>query len=228
MAKVSKRYAEAAKLVDRSKLYTIEEAVALAKQTSTTKFDASVEVSFNLNVDPRHAEQQIRGAMVLPNGTGKTQRVCVIAQGEKEKIALEAGADVVGSDEIIQNIQKGWLEFDVLIATPDMMGKLGRLGRILGPKGLMPNPKTGTVTQDVAKAIDEVKKGKVTYRVDREGNINVLIGKTSFTEEQLIENFKAIYKVIAKARPTVVKGTYMKNLVLSTTMGPGIHVTVEK
>ncbi|MDO4467745.1 MAG: 50S ribosomal protein L1 [Bacillota bacterium] len=228
MAKVSKRYAEAAKLVDRSKLYTIEEAVALAKQTSTTKFDASVEVSFNLNVDPRHAEQQIRGAMVLPNGTGKTQRVCVIAQGEKEKIAQEAGADFVGSDEIIQNIAKGWLEFDVLIATPDMMGKLGRLGRILGPKGLMPNPKTGTVTQDVAKAIDEVKKGKVTYRVDREGNINVLIGKTSFTEEALVENFKAIYNVIAKARPTTVKGAYMKNLVLSTTMGPGIHLAIEK
>ncbi|MBQ0066155.1 MAG: 50S ribosomal protein L1 [Firmicutes bacterium] len=228
MAKVSKRYAEAAKLVDRSKLYTIEEAVALAKQTSTTKFDASVEVSFNLNVDPRHAEQQIRGAMVLPNGTGKSQRVCVICQGDKERIAKEAGADFVGADEIIQNIQKGWLEFDVLIATPDMMGKLGRLGRILGPKGLMPNPKTGTVTPDVAKAIDEVKKGKVTYRVDREGNINVLIGKTSFSEEKLVENFKAIYAVIAKARPTTVKGAYMKNLVLSTTMGPGIHVTIEK
>ncbi len=228
MAKVSKRYAEVAKLVDKNKTYSIEEAVALAKQTANLKFDSSVEVSFRLNVNPRHADQQIRGAMVLPNGTGKTQRVCVIAQGEKEKEALEAGADYAGGAEMIQKIQKGWFEFDVLVATPDMMGQLGRLGRILGPKGLMPNPKTGTVTMDVAKAIDEIKKGKVTYRVDKEGNINVMIGKTSFTEEQLVENFKAIFNQILKARPTTVKGTYMKNLVLSTTMGPGIRVTIEK
>lgn len=228
MAKVSKRFAEASKLVDSSKVYTIEEAVALAKQTSTVKFDATVEVSFNLNVDPRHADQQIRGAMVLPNGTGRTQRVCVVAQGEKEKEAQAAGADFVGGADIIEQIQKGWFDFDVLVATPDMMGQLGRLGRVLGPKGLMPNPKTGTVTMDIAKAVDEIKKGKVTYRVDKEGNINVLIGKVSFTDEALVENFKAIYNTIAKARPATVKGAYMKNLVLSTTMGPGIHIELQK
>lgn len=228
MAKVSKRYAEAAKLVDSEKTYSIEEAVALAKKSSTVKFDASVEVSFRLNVDPRHADQQIRGAMVLPNGTGKTQRVCVVAQGDKEKAAKEAGADFVGGADIIEKIQKGWFDFDVLVATPDMMGQLGKLGRVLGPKGLMPNPKTGTVTMDVAKAIDEIKKGKVTYRVDKEGNINVMIGKVSFEEDKLVENFRAIYSTIAKARPTTVKGAYMKNLVLSTTMGPGIKVAIEK
>mgnify|MGYP000432249231 CR=1 FL=1 len=218
MAKVSKRYAEAAKLVDRSKTYSIEEAVKLAKETSKTKFDASVEVSFRLNVDPRHADQQIRGAMVLPNGTGKTQRVCVVAQGEKEKEAQAAGADFVGGADIIEKISKGWFDFDVLVATPDMMGQLGRLGRVLGPKGLM----------DVAKAIDEIKKGKVTYRVDKEGNVNLAIGKTSFTDEALVENFNAIFNTIAKARPATVKGAYMKNLVVSTTMGPGIHVEIVK
>ena len=228
MAKVSKRYAEVSKLVDRNKTYPIEEAVALARQTGKCGFDASVEVNFRLNVDPRHADQQIRGAMVLPNGTGKTQKVCVVAQGDKEKEAQEAGADFVGGADIIEKIQKGWMDFDVLIATPDMMGQLGRLGRVLGPKGLMPNPKTGTVTMDVAKAVDEVKKGKVTYRVDKEGNINVMIGKVSFEDDKLIENFRAIYNTIAKARPTTVKGTYMKNLVLSTTMGPGIRVTIER
>ena len=205
-----------------------EEAVKLAKETSKTKFDASVEVSFRLNVDPRHADQQIRGAMVLPNGTGKTQRVCVVAQGEKEKEAQAAGADFVGGADIIEKISKGWFDFDVLVATPDMMGQLGRLGRVLGPKGLMPNPKTGTVTMDVAKAIDEIKKGKVTYRVDKEGNVNLAIGKTSFTDEALVENFNAIFNTIAKARPATVKGAYMKNLVVSTTMGPGIHVEIVK
>ena len=207
---------------------TIEEAVKLAKETSKTKFDASVEVSFRLNVDPRHADQQIRGAMVLPNGTGKTQRVCVVAQGEKEKEAQAAGADFVGGADIIEKISKGWFDFDVLVATPDMMGQLGRLGRVLGPKGLMPNPKTGTVTMDVAKAVDEIKKGKVTYRVDKEGNVNLAIGKTSFTDEALVENFNAIFNTIAKARPATVKGAYMKNLVVSTTMGPGIHVEIVK
>lgn len=224
MAKVSKRYAEAAKLVDRSKEYSIEEAVALVKQMSTVKFDASVEVCFHLNVDPRHADQLIRGAMVLPNGTGRSQRVCVIADGEKAKEAKEAGADYVGDQDIIDQISKGWFDFDVLIATPNMMGKLGRLGRVLGPKGLMPNPKTGTVTMDVANAVEEVKKGKVTYRTDKEGNINVLIGKVSFDDEKLVENFKAIYNRILKARPATVKGTYMKTLVLSATMAPGVHV----
>ena len=228
MAKVSKRFKEAEKLVDRDKFYTIEEAVALAKKTASAKFDETVEVSFNLNVDPRHADQQIRGAMVLPNGTGKTQKVAVVAEGDKAKEAEEAGADFVGSDELIQKIQGGWFDFDVLIATPNMMGKLGRLGRILGPKGLMPNPKTGTVTMDIANAVNEVKKGKITYRVDKEGNINVLIGKISFDEDKLVEDFMAIYRTIAKARPTKVKGTYIKNLVLSTTMGPGIHVERQK
>ena len=228
MAKISKRYAEAAKLVDKNRSYSIEEAVALVKQTSTVKFDATIELSFSLNVDPRHADQQIRGAMVLPNGTGKTQTVAVVAQGDKAKAAQEAGADFVGDTDLIEKIAKGWFDFDVLIATPDMMGKLGKLGRVLGPKGLMPNPKTGTVTMDVAKAVDEVKKGKVTYRVDREGNLNVIIGKASFDNDKLVENFKAIYGVIAKARPAAVKGTYMKKIVLSSTMGPGIPVTVEK
>ena len=228
MAKVGQKYAEAAKLVDRSKAYTIEEAVALAKQTSTVKFDASVEVSFRLNVDPRHADQQIRGAMVLPNGTGKSQKVCVITQGAKEQEAKDAGAEYVGGSELLDQISKGWFDFDVIVATPDMMGQLGKLGRLLGPKGLMPNPKTGTVTMHVAKAIEDIKKGKVEYRVDKEGNINLMIGKTSFEDQALVENFKAIYGTIAKARPAAVKGTYIKNLVLSTTMGPGIHVAVEK
>lgn len=228
MAKVSKRFNEAQKLVDRDKFYTVEDAIALAKEASTAKFDETVEVSFNLNVDPRHADQQIRGAMVLPNGTGKSQTVAVVAEGDKAKEAEEAGADFVGSDELIQKIQGGWLDFDVLIATPNMMGKLGRLGRILGPRGLMPNPKTGTVTMDVTKAVEEVKKGKITYRVDKEGNINVLIGKVSFDNDKLVENFKAIYNTILKARPAKVKGTYIKNLVLSTTMGPGIHIERQK
>ncbi|EOS59486.1 50S ribosomal protein L1 [Firmicutes bacterium M10-2] len=228
MAKVSKRFANAEKLVDRDRLYSVEEAVALAKQAATAKFDETVEVSFNLNVDPRHADQQIRGAMVLPNGTGKTQKVAVVAEGDKAKEAEAAGADFVGADELIQKIQGGWFDFDVLIATPNMMGKLGRLGRVLGPKGLMPNPKTGTVTMDVANAVNEVKKGKITYRVDKEGNINVLIGKVSFDDDKLVENFRALYNVILKARPTKVKGTYIKNLVISTTMGPGIHVEGQK
>ena len=228
MSNVGKKYAEASKLGDRSKSYSIEEAVALAKQTNYAKFDASVEVSFRLNVDPRHADQQIRGAMVLPNGTGKSQKVLVITQGAKEQEAKDAGADFVGGKEMLDEIQKGWFGFDVIVATPDMMGQLGRLGRVLGPKGLMPNPKTGTVTMDIAKAVEEIKKGKVEYRVDKEGNINLMIGKTSFDDQALVENFKAIYSTIAKARPAAVKGTYIKNLVLSTTMGPSIRVAVEK
>lgn len=224
MAKVGKKYSEAAKLVDRSKVYTIEEAVALVKKTSYEKFDASVEASFRLNVDPRHADQQIRGAMVLPHGTGRTQKVCVIANGPKEQEAIDAGADFVGGKELIEKIGKGWFEFDVLIAIPAMMGELGKLGRLLGPKGLMPNPKTGTVTMDVAKAVEDVKKGKIEYRVDKEGNINVLIGKVSFDEAKLAENFQAINDVIMRARPAAVKGVYMKGATLSSTMGPGIKV----
>ena len=224
MAKVGKKYSEAAKLVDRSKSYTIEEAIELIKKVSFEKFDASVEVSFNLNVDPRHADQQIRGAMVLPNGTGRTQRVCVIANGPKEQEAIAAGADFVGGKELIDKIKGGWFEFDVLVAIPSMMGELGKLGRILGPKGLMPNPKTGTVTMDVKKAVEDIKKGKVEYRVDKEGNINLLIGKKSFEDAKLVENFNAIKETILRARPAAVKGAYIKNLTVSTTMGPGVKV----
>ena len=228
MAKVSKRYAEAAKLVDRSKTYSIEEAVKLAKETSKTKFDASVEVSFRLNVDPRHADQQIRGAMVLPNGTGKTQRVCVVAQGEKEKEAQAAGADFVGGADIIEKISKGWFDFDVLVATPDMMGVVGRLGRVLGPKGLMPNPKSGTVTFDVANAIKEIKAGKVEYRLDKTNIIHVPVGKASFTEEQLADNFQTLIDAINKVRPAAVKGQYLKSVTLTSTMGPGVKINPVK
>jgi len=227
MAKHGKKYLEAAKLVDREKNYPAAEAVALVKKTSYTKFDASVEACFRLNVDPRHADQQIRGAMVLPNGTGRTQKVLVITQGPKEQEAKDAGADFVGGKDMLEDIKKGWFEFDVIVATPDMMGELGKLGKVLGPKGLMPNPKTGTVTMDVAKAIEEIKKGKVEYRVDKEGNINCLIGKVSFTEEQLVENYKALYDVIYRARPSAVKGAYIKNISLAATMGPGIRVEQE-
>ena len=227
MAKRSKRYQEAAKLVDSSKKYTIDEAVALLKKTASSKMDESVEVCFNLNVDPRHADQLIRGALVLPNGTGKTQKVAVVAEGDKAKEAQDAGADFVGGQELIDQISGGWFDFDVLVATPNLMGKLGRLGRVLGPKGLMPNPKTGTVTMDVANAVDEIKKGKVTYRVDRDGNLNIMIGKISFEEAQIVENFNAIYTRIVKARPSTVKGTYMRNCVLTSTMGPAIHITME-
>ena len=227
MAKVSKRYAEAAKLVDRSKTYSIEEAVKLAKETSKTKFDASVEVSFRLNVDPRHADQQIRGAMVLPNGTGKTQRVCVVAQGEKEKEAQAAGADFVGGADIIEKISKGWFDFDVLVATPDMMGQLGRLGRVLGPKGLMPNPKTGTVTMDVAKAVEESKAGKVTYRTDRDGNVAVPFGKASFDTDKLVENLKTIEDIVMKARPASVRGTYVQHASIASTFGPSVTLDLE-
>ena len=222
-----KKYRAALEQVDSAKVYDYKEAIALAKKISTTKFDSSMEASFVLNVDPRQAEQNIRGAMVLPNGTGKTQRVLVITQGAKEEEAKAAGADFVGGVEMIQQIQGGWFDFDIIVATPDMMGQLGKLGKLLGPKGLMPNPKTGTVTMDVAKAIDEIKKGKVEYRVDKDGNINVLFGKVSFTEEALVENFKALYDRILKARPVTVKGAYLKGVTVSTTMGPGIKVTVE-
>lgn len=224
MAKKSKRYLEAAKLVDSSKSYSIEEAVALLKKVATSKMDESVELSFNLNVDPRHADQLIRGAMVLPNGTGKTQTVAVVADGEKAKEAQEAGADFVGDQDLIDKISKGWFGFDVLVATPNMMGKLGRLGRVLGPKGLMPNPKTGTVTMDVAKAVEESKGGKITYRADKAGNVQAIIGKVSFETEKLVENFKAFNDAIQKAKPATAKGTYITNLSITTTQGAGIKV----
>ena len=227
MAKQGKHYLAAAQKVDRSKRYSVEEAIALVKTLSFEKFDASVQVSLNLNVDPRHADQQIRGAVVLPHGTGRSQKVLVVTQGPKEKEATEAGADYVGNKEILEKIKGGWFDFDVIIATPDMMGELGKLGKILGPKGLMPNPKTGTVTMNVAQAVADVKKGKVEYRVDKEGNISVLFGKVSFKEEQLVENLTTLMDLIRKARPAAVKGHYMKNVVISTTMGPGIRLVTE-
>ena len=222
MPKHGKKYQEAAKLIDKTKAYPILEAAELIKKVTYAKFDASVETCFKLNVDPRHADEQIRGAMVLPHGTGKSQKVLVITQGPKEQEAKDAGADIVGGKEILDQIKGGWFDFDVIVATPDMMGELGKLGKLLGPKGLMPNPKTGTVTMDIAKAVDEIKKGKVTYRTDKEGNINCAIGKVSFTAEQIAENWQALYDVILKARPAAVKGTYMKNVVLSSSMAPSI------
>jgi large subunit ribosomal protein L1 len=224
MAKKGKKYQEAVKLVDRSKAYSIAEAIELAKKTSTVKFDATVEAAFRLGVDPKKADQQIRGAVVLPNGTGKTQRVLVFAKGEKLKEAEAAGADYVGDAEYINKIQQGWFEFDVIVATPDMMGEVGKLGRVLGPKGLMPNPKTGTVTFDVTKAVNEIKAGKVEYRVDKAGNIHVPIGKVSFEDEKLVENFNTIFETMMKVKPSAAKGTYMKNVAVSTTMGPGVKV----
>ncbi|GAM14826.1 50S ribosomal protein L1 [Mesobacillus selenatarsenatis] len=224
MAKKGKKYLEAVKLVDRSQAYTVTEAVELAKKTSTVKFDATVEAAFRLGVDPKKADQQIRGAVVLPNGTGKTQRVLVFAKGEKLKEAEAAGADYVGDAEYITKIQQGWFDFDVIVATPDMMGEVGKLGRVLGPKGLMPNPKTGTVTFDVTKAVNEIKAGKVEYRVDKSGNIHVPIGKVSFEDGKLVENFNTIFETMMKVKPAAAKGTYMKNVTISTTMGPGVKV----
>ncbi len=224
MARHGKKYLEAAKLIDTAKSYPIEEAIELVKKVSYTKFDETMELVFRLNVDPRHADQQLRGAIVLPNGTGKSKKVLVITQGPKVAEAQNAGADIVGGKEILEDIKKGWFDFDVIVATPDMMGVLGKLGKILGPKGLMPNPKTGTVTMNIAQAIDEIKKGKVTYRTDKEGNVAVIIGKKSFSTEKLVENYKTIYDVILKARPAAVKGTYMKNVVVSSSMSPSVKV----
>lgn len=224
---MGKKYNEALKQFDSKKEYSYQEAVALAKKTNTAKFDATIEVSFNLNVNPKYADQLIRGAMVLPNGTGKTRKVLVVTQGAKEKEAKDAGADFVGGKEILEEIKKGWFDFDTIVATPDMMGELGKLGKLLGPKGLMPNPKTGTVTMDVTKAVEEIKKGKVEYRVDKDGNINCLLGKSSFSDEALAENYKALYDVILRARPSTVKGAYIKSITVSSTMGPGIRVAAE-
>lgn len=227
MAKITKNKKAALELVDRSKVYSVSEAIKLAQEASFAKFDETVEVSYRLNVDPRHADQQIRGAMVLPNGTGRTQKVLVVTQGAKEQEAKDAGADFVGGKEILDEIKNGWFDFDVIVATPDMMGELGKLGRVLGPKGLMPNPKTGTVTMDIAKAVEEIKKGKIEYRVDKESNINTIIGKCSFSTEALVENFEAINSVIVKSRPAAVKGAFIKNVVISTSMGPGIKISLD-
>ena len=225
--KKGKKYIEAQKLVDKTKKYSLTEAVALVKKTSYAKFDATIEAAFRLNLDPRKAEQNLRGAIVLPHGTGKTQRVLVITRGEKAKEAEAAGADYVGDTDYLNKIQQGWFEFDVIVATPDMMGELGRLGRILGPKGLMPNPKTGTVTMNVANAVKEIKNGKVEYRCDKVGNIHVGFGKASFDTQKLVENFKTIYDVLAKAKPSTVKGVYFKNIAVTSSMGPSVKVDSE-
>ncbi|HDM9394195.1 TPA: 50S ribosomal protein L1 [Listeria monocytogenes] len=224
MAKKGKKYQDALKQIDANKVYTAEEAVELAKKIDFAKFDATVEVAFRLGVDPKKADQQIRGAVVLPNGTGKTQRVLVFAKGEKAKEAEVAGADYVGESEFVEKINQGWFEFDVIVATPDMMGEVGKLGRVLGPKGLMPNPKTGTVTMDVTKAVNEIKAGKVEYRVDKAGNVHAAIGKVSFDAAKLVENFRTVNDVLQKAKPAAAKGTYVKNLSVTTTFGPGIKV----
>jgi large subunit ribosomal protein L1 len=224
MAKKGKKLQDAAKLIDRATLYSVEEAVALAQKTSTVNFDATVEVAFKLGIDTRKNDQQIRGAVVLPHGTGKTQRVLVFAKGEKAKEAQAAGADYVGDADMVAQIQKGWFEFDVIVATPDMMGEVGKLGRVLGPKGLMPNPKTGTVTFDVTKAIEEIKAGKVEYRAEKAGIIHAPIGKVSFDTEKLVENFLAVFDVVQKAKPAAAKGTYMKSVNVTTTMGPAVKV----
>ncbi|MFP4478505.1 MAG: 50S ribosomal protein L1 [Candidatus Izemoplasmatales bacterium] len=228
MAKRGKKYTEAFSKVDRTKTYPIEEAIELVKSISFENFDASVELAFNLNLNPRKAEQNLRGAVVLPHGTGKTKTVLVFAKGEKAKEAEEAGADYVGDEDLVKKINDGWTEFDVVIATPDMMATVGKLGRVLGPKGLMPNPKTGTVTMDVEKAVSDSKGGKITYRVDKFGNILVLVGKVSFATDKLVENIKTVIDVVRKLRPSTVKGIYLKNVSISSTMGPGVKLEVKK
>ena len=245
MAKVGKKYAEAVKLIEAGKFYEPVEAIELVKKTATANFDETVEIAFNLNVDPKYADQQVRGAVVLPHGTGKTKRVLVFAKGDNIKAAEEAGADFVGSEELVAKIQGGWSDFDVVVATPDMMGQVGRLGKILGPKGLMPNPKVGTVTPDVARAVNEIKAGKIEYRTDKAGIISCSIGKieyrtdkagivscsigkASFDEEKLLDNYRTIVDTIIKAKPVAAKGQYIKSVTLSATMGPGVPLNVFK
>ncbi|MCR4686184.1 MAG: 50S ribosomal protein L1 [Lachnospiraceae bacterium] len=227
--KHGKKYMEAAKQVDKANLYDPEEAVALVKKCATAKFDETIEVHIRTGCDGRHAEEQIRGAVVLPNGTGKTVRVLVFAKGDKANEAEAAGADYVGGEELLPKIQNdGWLDFDVVVATPDMMGVVGRLGKVLGPKGLMPNPKAGTVTMDVTKAINDIKAGKIEYRLDKANIVHCPIGKASFSEEQLGQNFKALMDAIVKAKPSTLKGTYLKSVTLTSTMGPGVRVNTLK
>ena len=227
--KRGKKYTEAAKLIDRTVQYDVAEAVDLVKKTAVAKFDETVEAHIRLGVDGRHAEQQVRGAVVLPHGTGKTVRVLVFAKGDKVAEAEAAGADYVGGEELIPRIQnEGWFEFDVVVATPDMMGVVGRLGRVLGPKGLMPNPKAGTVTMDVTKAVNDIKAGKIEYRLDRANIIHCPVGKASFTEEQLTENFMTLMDAIIKAKPSSAKGTYLKSVTITSTMGPGVKVNTLK
>ncbi len=227
--KHGKKYNESAKMIDRATFYELEDAVALAKKAATAKFDETVEVHIRTGCDGRHADQQIRGAVVLPNGTGRTVKVLVFAKGDKIAEAEAAGADYVGGDELIPKIQNdGWLDFDVVVATPDMMGVVGRLGKVLGPKGLMPNPKAGTVTMDVTKAINDIKAGKIEYRLDKTNIIHCPIGKVSFSEEQLTQNLNTLLEAIVKAKPSTLKGQYLKSITLSSTMGPGVKVSVAK
>ncbi|MBM7490960.1 large subunit ribosomal protein L1 [Micromonospora luteifusca] len=220
----SKSYRKAADVIDRSKLYTPAEAVKLAKETTNVKFDATVEVAMRLGVDPRKADQMVRGTVNLPHGTGKTARVIVFASGAKAEEATAAGADEVGTDELVARIQGGWLDFDAAIATPDQMAKIGRIARILGPRGLMPNPKTGTVTMDVTKAVQDIKGGKITFRVDKHSNLHLIIGKASFTESQLVDNYAAVLDEVLRAKPSAAKGKYLRKVILTSTMGPGVPV----
>lgn len=226
--KHGKKYLEAVKAYDRSKLFDVNEAISLVKKNATAKFDETIELHLRTGCDGRHADQQIRGAVVLPHGTGKTVRVLVFAKGPKADEATKAGADYVGAEDLMTKIQGGWFDFDVVVATPDMMGIVGRIGRLLGPKGLMPNPKSGTVTMDVTKAVNEIKAGKVEYRLDKANIIHVALGKASFTEEQLSDNFRTLINVILKARPSSLKGQYLKSVTLTSTMGPGIRLNVTK
>ncbi len=226
MAKKGKKYTEALAKFDSKQAYSVEEAVKLVKELSFEKFDATVEIAFRLNLDPRKAEQNLRGAFVLPNGTGKTKKVLVFAKGDKAKEAEAAGADYVGDAEYVEKIMKGWFDFDTVVATPDMMATIGKLGRVLGPRGLMPNPKTGTVTMDVTKAVADVKAGKVEYRVDKVGNIQLGLGKVSFSAEKLAENVNFTIDLISKLKPTTVKGTFVKNITISSTMGPGVKIAI--
>lgn len=226
--KHGKKYLEAVKAYDRSKLFDVNEAISFVKKNATAKFDETIELHLRTGCDGRHADQQIRGAVVLPHGTGKTVRVLVFAKGPKADEATKAGADYVGAEDLMTKIQGGWFDFDVVVATPDMMGIVGRIGRLLGPKGLMPNPKSGTVTMDVTKAVNEIKAGKVEYRLDKANIIHVALGKASFTEEQLSDNFRTLINVILKARPSSLKGQYLKSVTLTSTMGPGIRLNVSK
>jgi len=227
MAKKGKKFQTALKKVDRDKRYSATEAIDLVKDISFEKFDASVELAIRLNVDPRKADQNLRGAVVLPHGTGKTKRVLVFAKGEKAKEAEAAGADYVGDEDMVKKVLDGWTDFDTVVATPDMMAEVGKLGRTLGPKGLMPNPKTGTVTMDVTKAVEEIKAGKVEYRVDKVGNIHVTVGKVSFSNDQLLENVKAFYDLMLRIKPATAKGVYVKNVALASTMGPGVKLDAD-
>jgi len=228
MPKHGKKYQESIKLIEADKVYDPEEAIALIQKMPTTKFDATLDVAVKLGVDPKHADQQVRGAVVLPHGTGKTKIVLVFAKGEKAKEAEAAGADFVGAEDMVEKIQGGWTDFDVAVATPDMMGTVGRLGKILGPKGLMPNPKVGTVTLDVARALNEIKAGKIEYRTDKAGNIHAPLGRLSFESEKLLQNYFTLIETLVKAKPAVAKGQYVRHITLSSTMGPGVVVNALK